>query len=229
MTDISFLRVEIKQKSMDPAVERPQSLGEEIANSVSHGAGLLLLLLFMPILLLSASHQSAVSSYIGTIVFTVTSILLYLSSTLFHALPRNKAKRVFQILDHSSIFLLIAGTYTPFTLGVLRGPWGWTLFGVVWTLAILGVVFKSIGGVRYNKLSTCIYLMMGWLIVVAIKPALVLIPPAGLLWLLLGGIAYTGGVLFFVFERKRYFHFLWHLFVILGTSCHCVAVLRYST
>ncbi|MGH8632734.1 MAG: PAQR family membrane homeostasis protein TrhA, partial [Burkholderiales bacterium] len=143
--------------------------------------------------------------------------------------PACRAKRVFQILDHSAIYLLIAGTYTPFTLGVLRGAWGWTLFGMVWVLAVVGTVFKALGGVRYTTFSTWVYLAMGWMVLIAIEPVWTLVPKWGLFWLLAGGIAYTAGAVFFMLERTRYFHFVWHLFVVAGTACHFVAVLRYAT
>ncbi len=207
---------------------RPQSFGEEIANSVSHGVGLLAAVAAIPTLVASAVRRGSVAGIVGASVFAVTVVLLYLTSTLYHALPRNRAKRVFRVLDHSAIFLLIAGTYTPFTLGVLRGTWGWALFGLVWGLAILGVVLKAVGGVRYPRLSTCLYLGMGWLILIAVKPLWLRVPPAGLLWLLAGGIAYTAGVALFAAQRFRYTHFLWHLFVLAGTACHFIAVLWYS-
>jgi len=209
--------------------ERPQSLGEEIMNSVSHGIGLLAALAAFPILVMAALKRGDLAGIVGASVFATTMVLLYLASTLFHALPPNRAKRVFQILDHSAIYLLIAGTYTPFTLGVLRGAWGWTLFGLVWTLAVVGTVFKTLGGVRYTTFSTWVYLAMGWLVLIAIEPVWTLVPKWGLFWLLAGGIAYTAGAVFFMAERIRYFHFVWHLFVVLGTACHFVAVLRYAT
>jgi len=211
-----------------PFRNRPQSLGEEIANSVSHGVGLLAAVLAIPVLLVSAVRRGSVAGIVGASVFAGTVVLLYLTSTLYHALPRNRAKRVFRVLDHSAIFLLIAGTYTPFTLGVLRGTWGWALFGLVWGFAILGVVLKAVGGVRYPILSTCLYLGMGWLVLIAVKPLWLRIPPAGLLWLLAGGIAYTAGVAFFAAARTRYTHFVWHLFVLAGTACHFIAVLWYA-
>ena len=209
--------------------ERPQTLGEEIANSVSHGIGLLAALIAFPILVGSAFNRGDLAGTVGASVFATTMVLLYLASTLFHALPPNRAKRVFQILDHSAIYLLIAGTYTPFTLGVLRGVWGWTLFGLVWGLAVIGTVFKTLGGVRYTTFSTWVYLAMGWLVLIAIEPVWTLVPKWGLFWLVAGGIAYTAGTVFFMAERIRYFHFVWHLFVIAGTACHFFAVLRYST
>ncbi len=207
---------------------RPQSFGEEIANSVSHGVGLMAAASAIPVLVASAVRRGATASIAGVGVFAATVVLLYLTSTLYHALPRNRAKRVFRVLDHSAIFLLIAGTYTPFTLGALRGPWGWTLFGLVWGLALAGVVLKALGGARFPRLSMCLYLGMGWLVLIAVKPLWLRIPPAGLLWLLTGGLAYTAGVAFFAVARTRYTHFVWHLFVLAGTTCHFIAVLWYS-
>lgn len=208
--------------------ERPQSLGEEIANSVSHGVGLLGALAAFPVLVVVAQQRSDVTGIVSATVFATTMVLLYLTSTLFHALPRCRAKRVFQILDHSAIYLLIAGTYTPFTLGVLRGAWGWILFGLVWGLAVVGTLVKALGGVRYTMLSTWLYLAMGWLVLIAADTAWALVPKWGLFWLFAGGIAYTVGAVFFMAERIRYFHFVWHLFVIAGTACHFVAVLWYA-
>jgi hemolysin III len=208
--------------------ERTQSLGEEIANSVSHGVGLLAAVAAAPVLVLSAVQHDGTARIVGASVFAATMVLLYLTSTLYHALPRNRAKRVFQVLDHAAIFLMIAGTYTPFTLGVLRGTWGWTLFGLVWGLAIAGVILTAVGGVRYPKISTGLYLAMGWLILIAVKPLWLRVPSWGLFWLLAGGIAYTVGVVFYAAKRLRYSHFLWHLFVITGTACHFIAVLRFA-
>ncbi|MDH3287942.1 MAG: hemolysin III family protein [Betaproteobacteria bacterium] len=208
--------------------ERPQSLGEEIANSVSHGLGLLAALAAFPVLVTAAHQRGNVTEIVGASVFATTVVLLYLTSALFHALPGCRAKRVFQILDHSAIYLLIAGTYTPFTLGVLRGAWGWTLFGLVWGFAVVGTVLKVFGGVRDTTISTWVYLAMGWLILIAADVVWTLVPNWGLFWLIAGGIAYTAGAAFFMAERIRYFHFVWHLFVIAGTACHFIAVLWYA-
>ena len=208
--------------------EHTQSPGEELANSVSHGVGLLAAIAATPVLLLSAVRQGDAARIAGAGVFAAAMVLLYLTSTLYHALPWNRAKRVFQVLDHAAIFLMIAGTYTPFTLGVLRGAWGWTLFGLVWGLALAGIVLTAAGGVRYPKLTTSLYLAMGWLILVAVKPLWLRMPPEGLFWLLAGGIAYTVGVVFYAAKRVRYCHFVWHLFVIAGTACHFNAVLRFA-
>jgi hemolysin III len=208
--------------------ERTQSLGEEIANSVSHGIGLLAAVAAAPVLVLSAVRQGGSARIAGASVFAAAMVLLYLTSTLYHALPNNRAKRVFQVLDRAAIFLMIAGTYTPFTLGVLRGTWGWTLFGLVWGLAFAGVVLTAVGGVRYPKLSTGLYLAMGWLILIAVKPLWLRVPSWGLFWLLAGGIAYTVGVVFYAAKRVCFSHFVWHLFVITGTACHFIAVLRFA-
>jgi hemolysin III len=208
--------------------ERPQSLGEEVANSVSHGLGLLAALVAFPVLIISAIDRGDATGIVGASVFATTMVLLYLASTLFHALPGPRAKGVFRVLDHAAIYLLIAGTYTPFTLGVLRGPWGWTLFGLVWGMALVGTVLKIAGGLRSLTVSTWIYLAMGWLILIAAEPAWTLVPAWGLVWLFAGGIAYTAGAIFFALDRIRYFHFMWHLFVVAGTACHFVAVLLYA-
>ena len=208
--------------------ERPQTLGEEIANSISHGVGLVAAIVAVPFVVMAAAARGSTSGIIAAIIFATTMVLLYLSSTIFHALPEGRAKRVFQVLDHAAIFLLIAGTYTPFTLGVLHGVWGWTLFGIVWSVAAVGIVLKSIGGVRYNTISTWAYLAMGWVVVIAAERLWTLMPAWGLFWLFAGGLAYTLGAVFFLLERIRYFHFAWHLFVVAGTACHVVAVMAYS-
>jgi hemolysin III len=213
---------------MLPAHERPQTFGEEIANGVSHGIALAACLIATPFLFSSASRPGDAWSTAGAGIFAGAMIFMYLSSTLYHLLPENRAKRVFRVLDHGAIFLLIAGTYTPFTLGVLRGAWGWTLFGLVWGLAVLGLVLKVTGVIQHPRLSTGLYLAMGWLIVIAIRPLWMKVPLPGLLLLLAGGIAYTGGVAFYAAERMRYSHFVWHLFVIMGTTCHYFAVLWYA-
>lgn len=207
---------------------RPQNLGEEIANSVSHGAGFLAAAAMIPILVIGALNDGA-AAVVGAAVFGATMALLYLTSTLYHALPANRGKRVFQILDHAAIYLLIAGTYTPFTLGALRGAWGWTLFGVIWGLAAIGILLKSMQGIRYPRLSTIVYIAMGWLVLVAVKPLVSNVPAWGLFWLVAGGVAYTSGVAFYASQRMRYAHFVWHLFVLTGTACHFVAVLRYAS
>jgi hemolysin III len=216
-----------KREMLSPH-NRPQSFGEEIANGVSHGAALLAALVATPVLIGSASRHGSVWNVTGVSVFAGATIFMYLFSTLYHVLPESRAKGLFRVLDHGAIFLLIAGTYTPFTLGVLRGAWGWTLFGLVWGMAVLGLAMKATGSLRYPRLSTGLYLAMGWLIVIAIRPLWLKMPLSGILWLLAGGLAYTVGVAFYAAERVRYSHFIWHLFVIAGTACHFFAVLWYA-
>jgi hemolysin III len=212
----------------DPQLELPSlTLGEEIANSVSHGLGLLLALIAAPILVLSAMRAGSFRFIVGAGVFAATMVLLYLASTLYHSLTHARAKQLFRLLDHCAIFVLIAGTYTPFSLGVLRGPWGWTLLVIIWSLAIAGITLKAIKGTHHSWISIALYVLMGWLAVVATKPILTLVPLPGILLILAGGIAYTGGLAFFA-GRRRYSHFIWHLFVIAGTTCHFFAVLWYA-
>lgn len=211
------------------ATRREQSRGEEIANSLSHGLGLIAALVATPFLILHAVRHGDAGFIVGASIFAATMVLLYLASTLYHALPIGRAKRVFRVIEHSAIFLLIAGTYTPFTLGVLRGAWGWTLLGLVWGLAVAGVMLKALNRLTHPILTTSLYLLMGWLIVVAADPLTERVPAPGLLWLVAGGLAYTVGVVFFAFDsRLRYGHFLWHLFVMAGTACHYFAVLGYA-
>jgi len=211
-----------------PQHARSQSLREEIANAISHGIGLIAVFAASPFLIISAVRKGSIWAIVGACVFAATMALLYLTSTLYHACPAGRAKGIFRVLDHEAIYFLIAGTYTPFTLGVLHGPWGWTLLGLVWGLAVFGVAMKATGSMRCVRLSTGLYVAMGWLIIIAIRPLWSTMPLPGLLWLLGGGIAYTGGVAFFVAERVRYSHMVWHFFVIAGTTCHFLAVLWYA-
>lgn len=211
------------------APRREQSRGEEIANSISHGIGLIAALAATPFLVAEAIKRGDAGFIVGVSIFAATMVLLYLASTLYHALPAGKAKRVFRIIEHSAIFLLIAGTYTPFTLGVLRGAWGWTLLGLVWGFALAGVALKAFERMSHPVISTGLYLLMGWLILIAANPMVECVPVSGLLWLVAGGVAYTAGVAFFVADsRLRYGHFIWHLFVMTGTACHYCAVLWYA-
>jgi hemolysin III len=209
-------------------LDRVLTIGEEIANSITHGVGLVASVIAFPVLLVRAQSTSDSSAVVGAAIFGATLILLYATSTVYHALPISKGKQLFRVLDHSAIYLLIAGTYTPFALGPLRGPWGWTLLVVIWTLALIGILSKLTSGFRLAHLSTAGYLWMGWLIVVAIKPLVETIPRAGLLWLAAGGVAYTGGVVFYNMKRVRYAHMIWHLCVAAGSVCHFIAVLRYA-
>ena len=202
-----------------------QSREEELANSISHGIGLAGAMIGTPILLLAAFHHGSISFLIGTIIFTVTMLVLYLGSMLYHAWPQTPAKSILQVLHHSAIFLLIAGTYTPFALGPLRGVWGWTMLGHIWALAALGVSVKATHGTdRHKKFAMALYLGMGWLAIIFIRPLALAVPLSVVLCLVAGGIAYTTGVLFYVNRRRRYAHFVWHLFVLAGTGCHFAAV-----
>jgi hemolysin III len=208
-------------------MSRPQSRGEEIANAISHGVGFALAVASIPVLVIAALPHGA-RAVVGAAIFAATASLLYLTSTLYHAITNTRAKHVLRFFDHSAIYLLIAGTYTPFTLGVLRGAWGWSLLGSIWGLAIFGVVVKSVGGFHMRGLSTALYLAMGWLVIIAARPLYLNVAPWGLFWLAAGGVAYTGGVAFYASRRMPYAHFVWHLCVMAGTACHFVAVLNYS-
>ena len=201
---------------------------EEVANSISHGLGLLLALVALPVLVLAAIEVGNVRFLVGVSVFGGTMVLLYLASTLYHSISHEAAKQLFRIFDHTAIFLLIAGSYTPFSLGVLHGPWGWSLLAIVWTLAIIGITLKIRKRTRHSRMSIVLYVIMGWLAVVAVKPMVMLIPVPGILLIFAGGLAYTGGLAFFAAQRIRYNHFIWHLFVIAGTTCHFFAVLWYA-
>ncbi|MCB1079125.1 MAG: hemolysin III family protein [Verrucomicrobiae bacterium] len=211
------------------SIQRPQTVWEERANAISHGLGCAAAVAGAPLLIVSAMQTGGAAGVVGAAVFAATTILLYLTSAIYHALPMGRTKRVFKLLDHSAIYLLIAGTYTPFTLGVLRGTLGWTLFGIVWGLALGGIIVKSIGALKCDRISTFLYLAMGWLVLIAIKPLIAGMPMTGFLWLAAGGIAYSAGVFFYATDQRyRFGHFIWHLFVIAGTGCHFVAVWRYA-
>lgn len=210
--------------------EHEPTLGEEIANAITHGAGLAASLIALPVLVWSASRSHGVARITGAAIFGVTLCGLYTASTLYHSFPAGRAKRVFRVLDHGAIYLLIAGTYTPFALGALRGPWGWSLLAVSWTLAAAGVVMKATVGFKYERLSTAIYVGMGWMAIIAIKPLLEHVARAGLVWLIAGGLCYTGGVVFYATDRRVWYgHAIWHLFVAAGSVCHFCAVLGYAT
>jgi hemolysin III len=219
---------EIRMAKALTSARRAQTSGEEIANSVSSGVGLLGVLAGTPMLVASALQRRSGFSLAGTIIFAGAMVLLYLASTIYHAVPEGRIKQFFHLLDHAAIYILIAGTYTPFALGAMRGVWGWTLFGIVWGLAILGVSFKVLGGLKHQRLSILTYLGMGWLALFAIRLFWLHIQLPGLLWIFSGGVAYTLGVLFYAAKRLPYNHFVWHLFVIAGTACHFCAVLWYA-
>jgi len=213
-----------------PSRNWTQSVGEEIANSISHGIGLVGASIGTPVLLLAAFHHGDIPFLMGTIIFTTTMLVVYLASTLYHCWPRTDTKSLLQVIDHSAIFLLIAGTYTPFALGPLRARGGLAVLGVVWVLALFGVIMKATRGVlRHRRLAMALYLGTGWIGLTLIRPLALAIPLSGLLWLIAGGIAYTAGTLFFANERLRYGHFVWHLCVLAGSSCHFAAVFICAT
>lgn len=211
-----------------PAARPLPTPSEETANSISHGLGLVAAIVAVPILVMTAIRDGDVSFVVGTSVFAGSMVVLYLASTLYHSVSHEPAKRIFRLFDHSAIFLLIAGSYTPFTLGVLRGAWGWTLLILVWTLAAIGLTIKALFGTRYKWATMTLYVGMGWLALIAVKPILQHVPLPGILLIVAGGLAYTSGLGFFAAHRLRYHHFIWHLFVILGTTCHFFAVLWYA-
>lgn len=208
--------------------ERPHTRAEELANCISHGAGVVAVLIGAPVLLLNAVRHGTVSAIVGVAIFALTMLLLYTASTIYHALPVGRAKEILRVVDHAAIFLLIAGTYTPFTLGVLRGVWGWTLFFAVWILAFAGVALKILQGTRYPVVSTWLYVGMGWLMMIAIRPLCERMPPSGLALLVGGGLFYTGGLGFYIARAMPFRHFIWHLFVLAGTTCHFFAILWYA-
>jgi hemolysin III len=211
---------------MSVTADRAQTWGEEVANSLSHGIGCLLAIASLPILLQFAVQRGGAADVVAASLFSATMILLYLVSTLYHALPAGRAKQWFNRLDHAAIYLFIAGSYMPYLLGVLRGPWGWTLFGIVWGAAALGVVAKLFNRLRRPLWSTGLYLAMGWVALIAAVPLFERLAAPELTWLVAGGLAYTLGAVVFHFDSKlRYGHFVWHLFVLAGTACHFVAAL----
>lgn len=208
---------------------REQTQSEEIANSISHGIGLVAVLVGAPYLIAHAAGYGDFGFIVGASVFSATMALLYLASTLYHGLPCGRAKHVFRVIEHSAIFLLIAGTYTPFALGALRGTSGWTLFSIVWGIAAVGIVLRILDRFSHPVLFTGLYLLMGWVAVIEIDQLLVNVPAEGLFWLLAGGLLYTIGVVFFAADSwLHYGHLVWHLFVIAGTACHYFAVYWYA-
>lgn len=203
-------------------------MGEEIANSITHALGILFSITGMIVLMLSSSESGNAWRIISCAVFGMTLILLYTASTLYHGIQNPRAKSFMRIMDHSTIFLLIAGTYTPFMLVNLRGPWGWSLFGVVWGLALFGIFVQTALLRQWVGLSVALYVIMGWAIVVAVKQMLVAVAPSGMMLLLAGGLAYTFGIIFYVWHRLPYHHAIWHLFVLAGSTFHFFAVLFYA-
>ncbi|MBS1221509.1 MAG: channel protein, hemolysin family [Proteobacteria bacterium] len=196
-------------------------------NSISHLIGAVAALAGLVVVVVVAAQQGDPWKIVSFSIYGTTLLFLYVASTLYHSL-RGRAKRIFRKLDHYSIYFLIAGTYTPFTLVTLRGAWGWTIFGVIWGLAAVGIALESLPQQGNRVLSLVVYILMGWLVLVALKPLLEALPWAGFVWLLLGGIFYTSGVAFYLFDEKiRHFHGIWHLFVLAGSVSHYVTILFY--
>jgi len=208
---------------------RQQSLGEEIANSITHGIGVALSIVALVLLVTFASKYGDTWRVVSLSIYGSTLFLLYLASTLYHSFKNKRVKRFFKILDHSSIYLLIAGTYTPVTLVSMRGPWGWTIFGLIWAMAIGGIIAKIFLIGKYKIVSVLLYLTMGWLIVIALKPMLVMVPKGLIIWLFIGGVCYTLGLIFYACKKVPYFHFIWHLFVLGGSISHFWGMLQYLT
>jgi len=203
------------------------SLREDFANSIIHGVGFILSIIGMCVLIAFASIYGNAWHVISCSIYGSTLVFLYTASTLYHSIQLAKAKRVLRVLDHSTIFLLIAGTYTPFTLVNLRGPWGWSLFGVIWALAVIGILFQTTMLRKGAVVSVAFYVTMGWVVVVAIKPMLSLVDTGGLVLLLLGGVAYTTGVVFYLWRQMPYNHAIWHVFVLAGSALHFFSILLY--
>ena len=214
---------------MAPAIELPRySAGEELAHSVSHGIGILLSIAALAILVAHAALRGSAWEVTAAAIFGTTLILMYVASTLYHAIPFARAKRVLRILDHASIYLLIAGTYTPFALGPLRGPWGWSLLALVWSGALAGVLFKSLAIGRAPIASVVIYVALGWSAVLVFGPLSRALPVTGLALVVGGGLCYTLGLTFYAWRSLRFHHAIWHLFVLAGSILHFFAVLGYA-
>jgi len=203
------------------------TLREEVANSITHGVGAALSIAGLILLIVYSSTYGDTWHIVSCTIYGITLILLYTASTLYHSLPFPALKGLLRAFDHSAIYLLIAGTYTPFMLVNLRGPWGWSLFGTIWGIAILGIILKTTRFGRRPGVSLAFYLTMGWIVIIAIKPLIAVLDPGGLKLLVLGGLAYTGGVIFYVWEKLPYSHAIWHLFVLAGSAFHFFAILFY--
>ena len=203
------------------------SPGEEIANSITHGIGIILAIVALGVLVIFAGRSGNIWHIVSVCVYGTTLILLYTASTLYHSIQNPRAKGILQTLDHSAIFLLIAGTYTPFTLVSLRGPWGWSLFSVIWGLAVVGMLFQLLNLKHWRTASIILYICMGWAVIVAIKPLIANVATGGIVFLVLGGCAYTSGVLFYKRKQHKYHHAVWHLFVLAGSILHFFAILFY--
>ncbi len=202
-----------------------QSIGEEIANSITHGIGAALAIAGLVLLIVFSSLYGDAWRIVTFSIYGSTLVILYLASTLYHSFTNPKVKHFFKIMDHVSIYLLIAGTYTPIALTVMRGPWGWTIFGLIWGMAIAGIISKLFLIGKLEVLSVLFYIAMGWLIVIAIKPMMVMVPTGMIVWLVIGGLSYTFGIIFYALKKMPYHHAVWHLFVLGGSISHFMGIL----
>lgn len=208
--------------------EKRYTIAEEVANAITHGVGVIFGIVALVLMVVFASYGGDAWRIVSVSIFGSALILLYLASTLYHALPESSIKRMMRIFDHCAIYVLIAGTYTPFLLGDMRGPWGWVLFGILWGSAVAGIIFKFFFIGRFDLITTLLYVAMGWTALIAIKPALAMLPPGALLLLLIGGILYTSGVVFYLWDRLPFNHAIWHLFVLGGSALHFAAVMGFA-
>lgn len=204
-----------------------QTLLEEVFNSATHAIGALLGIAALVLLVVLSAQQGSAVKVVGSAIFGSSLIIMYSASALYHVFRRPNLKKIFKVIDHSSIYLLIAGTYTPVVLVVLAGGWGWSLFGVIWGFALIGLIFKLFATGKFEVVSTVAYVCMGWLAIIAIKPLYDALPGAGFAWLLAGGISYTLGVIFYAWDQLRFGHAIWHLFVLGGSVCHFFLILWY--
>ncbi len=207
--------------------EGKYTLGEEIANSITHGIGALLSVAGLSVLVTLAAIYGDAYRVVSFSIYGSTMVLLYLGSTFYHSFTNKKVKSFFRVFDHCAIFLLIAGTYTPFTMVTLQGAWGWTLFGLIWAFAVAGIVVTVFLINKLKWVALVIYVIMGWLVIIAVKPMITNMPFAGLMWLLMGGIFYTGGIIFYIWDNLPYNHAIWHIFVMMGTISHFFCILFY--
>jgi hemolysin III len=207
--------------------DHPETRNEEIVNAITHGLGMLLSVAGLVTLLVLAARDADPWRMATFSIYGISLVLLYLASTCYHVCPAGRAKDVFRLLDHAAIYFLIAGTYTPFMLVSIGGGWGWSIVSVLWMLAAIGTVIKTRVSARSTRLSTILYIAMGWIGLVAVAPILQTFSTACILWILAGGVAYTAGVIFFVWDRLPFNHAVWHLFVMKGSACHFLAVLLY--
>ncbi len=201
------------------------TLGEEITNAITHGIGALLGIAGTAVMIVLSALKGDAWWVVTSAIYGFTLVLLFTMSTIYHALKPNRAKKVFRVFDHASIYLLIAGTYTPITLGIMRSALGWVLFSVVWAISILGIVLNSVSLEKFKKISMIFYIVAGWAVIMAVKPMLELMSLRGLMLMLFGGIAYTGGIIFFTLKKVKYMHSIWHVFVLLGAVLHYFAIL----